>query len=207
MIIMQPEPLILVAFIVVNIGLILLLWRRPQVVAAVGGKVAAFVALCALPVLVFAFSTTHHLEKSKTTTFCLSCHAMEPYGRSLALDSADHLPASHVQNNRVLRDQACYTCHTTYAMFGDVQAKLNGLQHLYVNYLGTIPESLVLYQPFQNRECLHCHDGGRRFEEQEFHVDLHEDFNRGDISCLDCHSLAHDVVGLDEIPVWSGPGQ
>lgn len=162
-------------------------------------------ALCALPVLVFAFSSTHHLEQSKTTEFCLSCHVMEPYGRSLSIDSADHLPASHVQNNRVPRDQACYTCHTTYAMFGDVQAKLNGLKHVYVNYFGTVPETVTLYEKFQNRECLHCHDGARSFEEQEFHADMHEDFSRGDVSCLECHSLVHDVATLDELPVWSGP--
>ncbi len=202
---MQPESLILTGAILVNLTFVVLLRVRPQVVAAVGGRVVAFVGLFLLPVFVFAFSTTHHLEQSKTTTFCLSCHVMEPYGRSLKIDSADHLPASHAQNNRVPPDQACYTCHTTYAMFGDVQAKLNGMKHMYVNYFGTIPETLTLYQEFQNRECLHCHDGARNFEEQAFHADMHEEFDRGDVSCRDCHSVAHDVASLDDLPLWPEP--
>src|ERR1051325_11060734 len=109
------------------------------------------------------------VEKSKQTEFCLSCHVMEPYGRSLHVDERGHIPAVHYQNHLVPADRACFTCHTTYTLFGDYNAKLHGLRHVYVQYLGTIPKEIKLYEPYNNRECLHCHLGARSFEEGAMH--------------------------------------
>ncbi len=199
---MTPNAVILALFIIFNILLVALLRWRPQVTAGVGGKALAFLALFLLPVFTFSFSAAHHLEQATTTTFCLSCHVMEPYGRSLYIDSPDYVPASHFQNNRVPQDQACYTCHTTYAMFGDLRAKLNGIRHVYVNYLGTVPEHLALYEAYQNRECLHCHAGARTFEENDFHTEIRGELERNEFSCLDCHPSIHAVTELPELPMW-----
>ena len=79
----------------------------------------------------------------------------------------------------------------------------NGFKHLMVNYLGTIPESIELYSPYQNRECLHCHGIARSFKEGEMHVDFLEELRSGETSCLECHSLAHDVVQLDSLDLWN----
>ena len=199
----SPAALILGALIVVNIVLIGALRLHPDMTARASGRVLAFVALFLLPVVTFSGSTAHHLEKAKTTEFCLSCHVMEPYGRSLRIDSADYVPAAHAQNNRVPRDQACYTCHTSYAMFGDLRAKLNGLRHVYVNYLGSIPEPIELYGSFRNGECLHCHADARSFENNSFHADLRQEIRTNEVSCLDCHSMVHAVEELDELPLWN----
>ena len=135
----------------------------------------------------------------------MSCHVMEPYGRSLAIDSVDHLPANHFQNGRVDKEQACFVCHTNYSMFGDVQAKLNGLQHLFVNYVTGPPDEIELYQPYRNRECLYCHSSARSFEENDFHVDVRAALALGDVSCLECHAVSHDVNELASLPTWE-PG-
>ncbi len=161
--------------------------------------------LFVLPAVIFTGSTAHHLDKATTTEFCVSCHVMTPYGRSLQIDSAGHLPANHFQNNRVPINQACYTCHTTYAMFGDLQAKVNGLRHVAVNYFGTVSEPISLYQPYRNRECLHCHAGARTFEQHPFHVDMRQDLSDDEVSCLDCHAVSHDVTELDALPRWTRP--
>ncbi len=58
------------------------------------------------------------MEHATSTKFCLSCHVMEDFGRSLYVDDPSYIPAMHFQNNRVPRDHACYTCHTDYTMFG-----------------------------------------------------------------------------------------
>jgi hypothetical protein len=71
-----------------------------------------FLAFFIFPILAGSLGYNHHMERSKQTTFCLSCHVMEPYGRSLHVDDPTWLPAAHYQNNRVPRDEACYTCHT-----------------------------------------------------------------------------------------------
>lgn len=189
------------------IVLILLLVARPQLTAERGGKMLAFVAMFILPVLASWVGTTRHIEHSKSTGFCLSCHEMEPYGRSLGIADAYYLPASHYQNHRVPPDQACFTCHTTYTMFGDVQAKLQGMRHVFVHYLGTVPDQIELYRPYSNRECLHCHAGARSFEEGEDHIDLREDLRTGASSCLECHDLVHDVGNLEDMEMWEGAAQ
>jgi nitrate/TMAO reductase-like tetraheme cytochrome c subunit len=192
----------LTALTLVAVALIVLLALRPTLTLARGGKILAFLALFISPILITWIGTTAHLEHSKSTSFCLSCHVMEPYGESLKIDGSAHLPAVHYQNNLVRRDDACYTCHTTYTMFGDFQAKLTGLRHVYVYYLGTLPEKIELYSNYSNRECLHCHSGARSFEESDFHQDIRADFESDATSCLDCHDQVHAVEKLKETKLW-----
>ncbi len=180
----------------------LLVGLRPSLTKARGGKVLAFVALFALPLLVTGLGTATHLEHSKSTEFCLSCHVMEPYGRSLAIDDSEYLPAVHFQNSLVDRDHACFDCHTSYTMYGDFAAKMRGLKHVWVNYLGTVPETIELYEPYQNRECLHCHGGARSFVENEMHEDDLEAMASGETPCLECHEFVHAVHELDELDTW-----
>jgi nitrate/TMAO reductase-like tetraheme cytochrome c subunit len=186
----------------VTVALLLLLLRRPSLTVPRGGKILAFFGFFTLPLLTTWSGFESHVEQSKSTSFCLSCHEMEPYGESLRIDDPGHLPASHYQNGRISRDQACFTCHTTYALFGDARAKLQGLRHVYVHYLGEPPEKLALYRPYHNRECLHCHDGARRFEENEFHVEARAELASNKTSCLECHDAVHSVAKLAELPKW-----
>src|SRR5271168_3569498 len=139
----MPSPLtILYFFLGVTIVLLILILVRPALTATMGGKILAFVAFFALPVLCGVWGLSEHFERSKQTNFCLSCHIMEPYGRSLFVDDKDHIPAAHFQNHRIPADEACYTCHTDYAMYGSLKVKLNGLHHVYVQYLGSPKEPL-----------------------------------------------------------------
>ena len=202
----MPTTVILLAIIALAILLILLLLLRPHLAEQRSGKVLAFLAFLALPGLAATLGASSHLETSKTTEFCLSCHEMQPYGESLLIDDAEYLPASHYQNKRLPREKACFSCHTDYTMYGDFAAKLRGVKHLRVHYLDTIPEEIALYNPYQNRECLHCHGGARSFEENEFHVDLMAELKTGETSCLDCHSSVHDVHEVADQPKWSPSG-
>lgn len=170
------------------------------------GRVLAFLALFLLPLLALGWGANHHLETSKSTEFCLSCHVMEPYGESLYLEEREYLPAVHFQNALVPRDRACYTCHTQYTMYGDLNAKLAGIQHLWVNYFGTPDEPITLYQPYENRECLHCHGGARSYEEAEFHEGMEGELASGETSCLECHELVHAVGELESLETWSPEG-
>lgn len=169
------------------------------------GMILAFVALAALPLSITGLGTWTHLEHAKSRAFCLSCHEMTPYGKSLHVDDPSALPAAHFQNHRVPSDRACYACHTTYTMYGDLDAKLKGIKHVWVHYFGEIPSQIALYEPYQNRECMYCHAGARSFEESEMHGDLHLDLASGETSCLDCHDVAHAVAELDAASFWRPP--
>ena len=196
-----------VALALLAAALIAVVLSRPTMLAERTGKALGLLGFVVLPLLVTALGVAGHLEQSKTTEFCLSCHVMEPYGESLWIDDPGHLAASHFQNNRIPRDHACFTCHTTYTMFGDVKAKLQGLEHLYVYYLGTIPETLSLYEPYSNRECLSCHGGARAFEEDELHGEIRVELASEEMSCLECHEPVHDVEQLGELERWKGVAQ
>jgi cytochrome c-type protein NapC len=134
---------------------------------------------------------------------------MGSHGRSLYVDDPTYLAAAHFQNHRVPADQACYTCHTNYAMFGGFRAKFNGLHHVYVQYFGTPHDPIRLYEPYNNRECLHCHLGARSFEEGAVHTadpDLLPAVKANKISCLSsgCHDVVHNVGQLSTVKFWKG---
>ena len=190
----------------VSIALAVLVTAKPSLTATRGGKILAFTALFALPILAYMMTASYHLEHSKQTQFCLSCHIMEPFGRSLYVDAPDHVPAAHFQNTRIPRDEACFTCHTTYTMYGDMHAKLQGLRHVYVYYFGAppAPANIKLYDPYNNRECLHCHSGARSFEENAVHASLKADITSNRLSCISsgCHDTVHNVGGLDRVKYW-----
>ena len=103
---------------------------RPSVTHSRAGKILSFLAFFLLPSACLWAGFALHLESSKSTDFCLSCHVMEPYGESLWLEEPTALPAAHFQNRLIDRERACFTCHTQYTMFGDAKAKLAGLKHL-----------------------------------------------------------------------------
>ena len=187
-------------FMGLAIGLVALLVFRPPLARSVGGATLAFAALFLMPLAVTRAGFAVHMATSKQTEYCLSCHVMEPYGESLLLDDDRHLPAGHFQNRRVDREEACFSCHTQYARFGDLRAKMSGLRHLLVYVSGRTPDRISLYNPYQNRECLHCHLGSRNFE--ELHGYEKEMLVANEESCMSCHGRSHDVHDLDSLPKW-----
>ena len=203
---------ILIAVILFSIALIALLVSRPSITATRAGKILAFVALLVFPALAGGMGVNQHIERSKSTNFCLSCHVMEDYGKSLHVDDRSFIPATHFQYNLVPRDKACYTCHTDYTMYGDINSKLRGLKHVYAYYIGKPSQPIKLYQPYNNRECLHCHLGARSFEESEAHTKEPQRLSQikaNQISCStsECHNIIHNVNQLKDATFWKEPAQ
>ena len=186
--------------------LVVLVIARPRRMTEGGGRAFVFVALFILPALSLFGGAKHHIEKSKTTKFCISCHVMGPYEESLHLDDMEHLPAVHWEKRLIPRDRACYTCHTSYAMYGDIEAKIGGLRHLWVYYFGTIPDKIELYKPYNTRECMHCHEGSRAYLEAEPHVDAWEEMQSGETGCFECHEKTHSIHELKDLKRWK-PGE
>lgn len=182
------------------IGLLLYVRLQPSLTTTALGRLLVFAALFVLPIASVRAGLSTHMEGSKTTEFCMSCHVMEPYGQSLLVEDERYLPAAHFQNRRVERDTACFACHTQYTMFGDLNAKINGLRHLLVYYSGRTPDPIELYGEYQNRECLHCHAGARGFE--EFHAPQMPSLVDDERSCLACHGPSHDVHDVAGQPRW-----
>ena len=203
-----PGPATLVyAALIVTAGLVAIVAVRPAVTATRGGKIFAFVALFLLPVMSIFAAGFEHVERTKRTSFCLSCHIMEPYGKSLYVDNPQYVPAAHFQNHRIPVDEACYTCHTDYALYGGVHAKLRGLRHIYIQYLGTppAPDKIKLYTPYNNRECLHCHLGARSFQSNAVHMAILDSLKSNEMSCVTsgCHDTVHNIDSISKAKFWS----
>ncbi|HVC19475.1 MAG TPA: NapC/NirT family cytochrome c [Vicinamibacterales bacterium] len=206
---MSGDTVLSLIFVGVTVLLALVVSFRVALTRATSGKILAFIALFILPAMAATQGFNEHMEKAKTTAFCLSCHVMHDYGRSLYVNDPSFIPAVHFQNHLVPTDQACFTCHTTYTMFGDYQAKFRGLRHLYVQYLGTVPkpENIKLYTPFNNRECLHCHLGMRKFEEAAPHhrtPGMMAQIKSNHLSCMssNCHDTVHDLKDFNLVTFW-----
>src|SRR5580658_8130064 len=165
----SPQALLMI-LIGISIAFILLVVIRPSLIARREGKVLGLLAFIVLPVVAASIGASEHLENSKQTQFCLSCHIMEPWGKSLYVDDPSHIPAAHFQNHRIAPDEACYTCHSDYAMYGAIHTKLEGMHHVYVEYLGHPMNPIHLYHPYENAQCLHCHLGARSFEADPLHI-------------------------------------
>jgi len=186
--------------------------RMPQLAGALGGRLLVLMALLALPLGLLQLGVTETLSQSTSREFCVSCHEMQVYETSLHLDHPDFMPAVHFQNNLVPQETACYTCHTDYTLFGDINAKLDGLKHVLVHYFGAVPEpgEIKLYRPYPNDNCLQCHRETRRFEEQSAHrtddVTLAQLYDNSR-SCLSngCHQLAHEIKDIGREALWGEP--
>ena len=200
----SPQSLVFI-LIGASIALILPFLVRPSITISREGKMLAFVAFFIFPVLAASIGASEHFERSKQTQFCLSCHVMEPWGKSLYVDDPSHIPAAHFQNHRIPADEACYTCHSDYAMYGTLRTKLEGLHHVYVNYLGTPMNPIRLYHPYDNAVCLHCHLGARSFESSALHVAIMPDLKDNKLSCVTsgCHDKVHDVATLGQQKFWT----
>jgi cytochrome c-type protein NapC len=169
------------------------------------GRLVLLGGLALLPLLLTGSGVAVGVRQSSRTEFCLSCHEMEPYGRSLFVNNPDSLVAAHYQQRRIERDSTCFSCHTDYALFGDAKAKLNGLRHVWVHYFGKVPEKIELYQPYPNYNCLHCHDDARGFLEVDVHQESRAELMSGAKSCLSCHDVAHDLAGVKAHNFWVAP--
>jgi len=169
------------------------------------GRLVLLAGLVVLPIAVAGTGVTTGAIHSSKPEFCLDCHEMGPWGKSLFVDNPRSLVAMHYQKRLISRDQVCFACHTNYAMFGTMQAKLNGLRHVYYHYIGGVPETIELAQPYPNSVCLHCHEDARAYIEHPAHQDVRRELSENTTSCLSCHDIAHDMAGVEAGNFWSAP--
>lgn len=199
---------ILIVLIVAAIVLAAAFFVRPSITAGATGKVLAFVGLCILPALCIRMGLDTHMERSEKAKFCISCHSMENYGKSLWVDDPSYIPAQHFQNHRVPADTACYSCHADYTIYGPLHDKLRGLTRIYVQYLGTPPQTIQIPGGYKNQQCLRCHLGARGFMENPIHMALMDSLKSNEMSCISsgCHDMIHNPTEVGHLKMWS-PGQ
>jgi hypothetical protein len=170
----------------------------------IGGGIAG--AAWLLSLFAYLLGALHLTEEAKRVEFCGSCHeTMPPLVASLSSEE-ESLAAIHYQRGAVSRVEACYTCHSGYAIWGTVSAKRAGLGHMWRTLTHDYEFPLEHKGPFNIDSCQNCHAGTRAFREVEDHRDpeLAQAMFDREIGCTgDCHPAAHPESALHGKPyVW-----
>jgi mono/diheme cytochrome c family protein len=197
---------VVIALVVLTIALAGVFLVRPSITVGATGKILAFVSLCVLPVLCISSGMSFHMQRSQQTSSCISCHSMASHGQSLHLEDPKYIPAQHFQNHFVPPDQACYTCHTDYTIYGPWKSRIDGLRYVYMTYIGTVPKTIHLKGKYSNLQCLHCHAGARDFEEHLAQMPPIGLLTSNRISCLSsgCHDMVHNASEVAQLKMWNG---
>jgi nitrate/TMAO reductase-like tetraheme cytochrome c subunit len=186
----------LAGLIVVGIAIVLysLVRYRGHTVGAMSwASLALGVAI--LPVLSSGVGTVLVFERAERVQFCESCHlTMKGFVTDMKNPQSESLAALHFKN-RYIPDNQCYVCHTSYGMFGTVEAKRSGMHDVWKYYTRTFKLPVKLREKYPNHDCLKCHADSVKW------LAVHEEFKAGlfadETSCMDCHGAtnpAHTVV-------------
>ena len=196
---------VLITLVVLTIVLAGVFLVRPSITAGATGKILAFIGLCVLPALCIGTGMSFHMQRSQQTAYCISCHSMETHGQSLYVLDQNYIPAQHFQNHLVPPNEACYTCHTDYTMYGPLKDKLKGLRYVYMEYVSSPPKTIHLDGTYSNLQCLHCHAGTRAFEANLNHMAPMGSLVTNQISCISsgCHATIHNASEVAHLKMWT----
>jgi cytochrome c nitrite reductase small subunit len=187
------------AVILVSYALIALLRGELNGVA---GKTIMAVGVVILPAFSVATGMLLVFVRAGSVEFCASCHhVMQAYADDMNDPEGTGIAAVHFANQYIPGNQ-CYECHTSYGLFGTVEAKLHGIGEVYRYYTRTYNQPIEMWRPYSNSDCLKCHANSRKWLSLDAHTDedMQEQLFDDRTSCMSCHDPGHNV--RDE-----GPGE
>jgi len=123
---------------------------------------------------------------------------MTPVLKSLQSNDGS-LASTHYARGLVPHDEACFTCHSGYGIWGGVDAKMAGVRHMTHSVTGNYPIPLAKNGPFDIDSCLGCHAFASNFRAVEAHrdPDLQQQLVTRELSCTGaCHPAAHPPEAL-----------
>ena len=153
-------------------------------------KLLAFTALVAVPAAVAGVANYHTFVGVHEVEACNRCHVMRPMVNDMMDSQSDTLAARHFKNRWIPKDQ-CFECHSDYCLGGNLAAKMEGFRHLARYTTRTYTEPIQYRGVFDNDNCLKCHSNMPKFEAVPWHHTVMESVEKNDMSCLNCHGLAH----------------
>lgn len=155
--------------------------------------------LLLIPIFTYVLGDLFVMEESKRVEFCGSCHeTMSPVVASMQAPGPS-LASSHYQRGAISHIEACYQCHSGYGIWGTMDAKLAGLQHMIRTATGDYEFPIKKHGSFDIESCRNCHAGAAGFRAVEAHRDpgLQQQLLAGELSCAGlCHAEAHPPEAL-----------
>jgi NapC/NirT cytochrome c family protein len=185
--------------VVIFVGIALVLYSLIRYRGNTAGMIPwgfLVVGVGVLPALTSGFGTVLVFQRAEHVDFCLSCHlTMKPFVQDMENPTSNSLAALHYKN-RYIPDDQCYVCHTSYGMFGTVQAKEAGMIDVYKYYTRTYHLPLKLREPYPNTDCLKCHAGSVKW--QAAHQDYKDAVFLGEMTCMQCHGDEHPAHNVPQ---------
>jgi nitrate/TMAO reductase-like tetraheme cytochrome c subunit len=119
---------------------------------------------------------------------------MQAYADDMNDPEGTGIAAVHFANQYIPGNQ-CYECHTSYGLFGTVEAKLHGIGEVYRYYTQTYNQPIEMWRPYSNSDCLKCHANSRKWLSLDAHTDedMQEQLFDDRTSCMSCHDPGHNV--------------
>jgi len=156
------------------------------------GRWLLMIGFLVLSPLAYVLNAGLAISGAKPVTFCSSCHVMNGYVKDLHDPDSEHLAAQHYQF-RWIADHQCYTCHSDYGLFGDAQAKIAGLRHVWFYYVGGYEVPLKIRGHYDNQRCLFCHGPVKTYREVPEHEKNAATIATSETSCIGgkCHVSPH----------------
>ncbi len=151
-----------------------------------------FIGLFFLPILGLLGGWVTLSEETKKVESCNACHVMHLFVNDMKNPHSSTLSARHYRNRWIAKDQ-CYTCHTNYGVHGTLEAKRDGIRHLWLYTTRAWKEPIRLKGVYPNAICLRCHEGTPAFSQGKDHKALWEWLKRDEVACTACHGPAHPV--------------
>ena len=159
------------------------------------GRALMLVGVVLLPLFSVTIGMLLVFTRAERVEFCASCHhVMQSYAEDTTNPDGTGLAAIHFVNRYIPKNQ-CYECHTSYGLFGTVEAKVHGIGEVVRYYTGTYDLPLSMWSPYPNGDCLKCHARSRKWLAEEEHVlgESKRELFDGTTSCMSCHDTAHNV--------------
>lgn len=161
----------------------------------VPGRVIMLVGVVLLPSFSVATGMLLVFIRAESVEFCASCHlVMQAYADDMNDPEGTGIAAVHFANQYIPGDQ-CYECHTSYGLFGTLEAKLHGIGEVYRYYTRTYNQPIEMWHPYSNKDCLKCHANSRKWRSLDAHTDedMQEQLFDDRTSCMSCHDPGHNV--------------
>lgn len=171
------------------LGILILLYSLVRYRGRLTGAVATALLVAGVAIIPIAASglgTVLVFERAEKVEFCASCHlTMQTFVNDMKNPNSESLAAVHYKN-RYISDDQCYVCHTSYGIFGTVEAKEEGLVDVYKYYTRTFKLPVKLRHGYKDDDCLKCHAASVKW--LGVHGDVKDAIFSGDLHCMDCHA-------------------
>jgi len=189
---------LIVAILVVLYGIVLVYRGQTK---GIPTHVLLFTAVFLLPAFSISSGTLLVFVRAERVEFCGSCHyALQPYVDDMESPEGEGLAAIHYKNQYIASNQ-CYECHTSYGLFGSVEAKVNGIRQVVRYYTQSYETPIEMWKPYSNADCLKCHAKSNKWLSNDAHgiAGMKEALFEDSVSCMACHAEAHpDAENLRE---------